>query len=260
MKVGFLQTLPKYLKPRENLASALESLEREHAAGRGAELWVLPELFASGYNFKSRRDADLASETVPGPSSLALRDFCRMRGCAVVAGLAERSGGGLYNSAVFVTPGGIELYRKLHLFGREKLFFKPGDLGLKVFAWKGAKIGVMVCFDWLFPEAMRTLALKGAQVVAHPANLVLPWCPEAMKVRCLENRVFAVTADRVGAERGLRFIGRSQIAGPDGRVLVRAGTRPAAAVRDVDLRLALDKRVTPANDLFKDRRGAFYAR
>jgi predicted amidohydrolase len=118
----------------------------------------------------------------------------------------------------------------------------------------------MVCFDWFFPEAARTLALKGADLIAHPANLVLPYCPEAMRTRCLENRVFAVTCNRVGRERGLRYIGQSQIVDPWGKILSRAsGTLEASAAVSVDLRLARSKRLNAANDLFSDRRPAVYA-
>mgnify|MGYP001480852078 CR=1 FL=1 len=112
----------------------------------------------------------------------------------IVAGLAECDGNALYNSAVVLGSGGvIGKYRKVHLFNTEKKFFQPGNLPLPVFDIGGAKVGIMICFDWRFPETARTLALKGAQIVAHPSNLVLPHCPQSMIVRCLENRIFAVT-------------------------------------------------------------------
>ncbi|MBI3565902.1 MAG: acyltransferase, partial [Elusimicrobia bacterium] len=112
-----------------------------------------------------------------------------------------------------------------------------------------------------FPESARTLALKGAQVIAHPANLVLPWCPEGMKIRSLENRVFSATADRVGSERGLSFIGQSQIVTPNGSLAVRLGHDDVrAAVVAVDAWTAKDKKVHPACDLFEDRRPRYYAR
>jgi predicted amidohydrolase len=117
----------------------------------------------------------------------------------------------------------------------------------------------MVCFDWYFPEAARTLMLKGARIIAHPSNLVLPYCPDAMVTRCIENRVFAVTANRVGAERGLRYIGLSEIVDPRGRILHRASaTREETRVRDVDPGLAANKRVTEMNNLLTDRRPRSY--
>jgi len=93
----------------------------------------------------------------------------------------------------------------------------------------------MICFDWIFPEAMRTLALMGAQIVLHPANLVLPYCQDAMVTRCIENRVFEITANRIGVERGLKFTGASQITAPGGIVLHRATkTKEEALAVDID--------------------------
>jgi predicted amidohydrolase len=123
---------------------------------------------------------------------------------------------------------------------------------------------MMICFDWLFPEAARTLALQGAQVICHPANLVLPFCPDSMPVRALENRVFTITANRTGREKrgklDFSYIGQSTMAGPDGRVLFRAGTKQECVrVVDIDPKKADNKKVTPLNDLFKDRRTEWYA-
>jgi predicted amidohydrolase len=125
-------------------------------------------------------------------------------------------------------------------------------------------MGLMICFDWFFPESMRALALAGAQIVLHPANLVLPHCPQAMITRCLENRVFAATADRVGEETGgtgsLRFIGQSQIVSPRGDLLHRLGAEEGEAVVDVRPAEADDKRLSSGNDLFAERRPEFYPR
>jgi predicted amidohydrolase len=105
------------------------------------------------------------------------------------------------------------------------------------------------------------LALKGAQVIAHPSNLVLPWGPEGMKIRSLENRVFSATANRIGSERGLGFIGQSQVVAPNGELYFRLSKdRAQAAVVGVDAWTAKDKKVHPANDLFADRRPTLYAR
>ncbi len=122
----------------------------------------------------------------------------------------------------------------------------------------------MVCFDWIYPESARTLALKGAQLIAHPSNLVLPHCPDAMVTRCLENRVFAATANRVGREdRGgvdLTYIGKSEVVSPRGEILRRLGEdREEVAVEEVDLSLAKSKRINSHNDLFPDRRPQYYA-
>ena len=262
MRVGFLQTSPVRLQRERNLREA-EGLLR---GAPPADLWVLPELFASGYLFPDRRQADQAAEGIPeGPTTVALIDWARRFRCALVAGVLERDPSGcLYNSAVAVDAAGLRgRYRKAHLFGTEKGWATPGDLPFPVLDLAGARVGVMICFDWRFPEAARTMALAGAQVIAHPSNLVLPHAPEAMVTRALENRVFSITCDRVGAEeaggRTVSFIGRSRIIGPDGEVLAEGpADRPAAEVAEIDLRRADDKGVGDANDLFRDRRRDLY--
>ena len=122
---------------------------------------------------------------------------------------------------------------------------------------------MMICFDWIFPEIARTLALKGADILCHSTNLVLPFCQDAMVTRCIENRVFALTANRVGTERRagseFTFTGRSQVVDPKGRIHTRAGTEEEGVfVVDIDPSLARDKAVTEANDIFKDRRPELY--
>ena len=256
LQVAYLQTNPRMLRVGENVEAALRRLARVEA-----DLIVLPELFNTGYNFRSIAEVRRVAEPIPGPTTAALSMMARAKGCAIVAGIAERDGARLYNSAVLVTPTRVERYRKIHLFKDEKRLFSPGNLGFHVWSVRGVKIGVMVCFDWFFPESMRTLALRGAEIIAHPANLVLPYCPEAMKTRCLENRVFAVTADRVGVERGLRYIGRSQVVDTRGRVLKRAGaTGEASGVVTIHPGEAREKRLNRFNDLLGDRRPSAYAR
>jgi predicted amidohydrolase len=183
----------------------------------------------------------------------------------IVAGLAERSGSRVYNSAVLVGPEGlVGLYRKAHLFWREKDFFSPGKTPFKVYSAGKARVGIMVCFDWLFPEVSRTLALKGADIICHPANLVLPHCPEAMITRSIENRVFSITANRVGSEERikgekLKYIGQSQVVGPDGKVLYRAAKgKTEARVVKIDPKRARDKKITERNNVLKDRRVELY--
>jgi len=154
----------------------------------------------------------------------------------------------------------IDVYRKAHLFWNEKKVFTPGNTPLKVYDIGGARIGMMICFDWLFPEVTRELAVKGADIICHPSNLVLPHCPAAMITRSLENRVFTITANRVGTERrvkgaSLTFIGKSQVTAPDGRVLARAPSRGAwSKVVEIDPKEARKKLLTPVNDVLKDLR------
>jgi len=255
MRVGFVQFAPEFGRPARNLERAL-------TLAPAADLLVLPELCASGYVFQSRAEAASLAEPAEGPTLDACRRIAARTGAVVCAGFAERDGDLLYNSALLADRGGlIGVYRKTHLFENEKDAFAPGDTGFRVWSAAGTKIGVMICFDWFFPEAARTLALRGAEIIAHPSNLVLPWCPDAMPVRSLENAVFAVTCNRTGEERGLRFIGKSQVTAPDGKILVRAGeTGEEAPTVEVDPALARRKTIATRNDRFTDRRPEHYAR
>ena len=238
----------------------------EALKGVECSLMVLPELFAVGYQFASAGEVEGLSEQVPeGFTTQALMELSRKHDTYIVAGIAEKDGSHFYNSAVLTGPGGfIGLYRKTHLFFEEKLWFSPGNTGFSVFPTDSGMIGIMICFDWLFPESMRTLALRGAEVVAHPANLVLPYCPNAMPLRCLENRVYAVTANRVGTEcrkdgRALTYIGTSQVTAPDSTILVRAPEEgDSLMAADIDLKSARNKAINPYNDLFLDRRPEMY--
>ena len=250
MRVGFIQMNPRLLQVDDNVDKALHLLERTTA-----DLMVLPELFNTGYNFSSRRELEKVAERIPdGHTSQKLLELSRVRDTTIVAGIPERGHGNFYNSAIIARRGRAFTYRKVHLFFNEKKYFKPGS-EFKVFG----DLGVMICFDWFFPESARTLMLKGAKIIAHPSNLVLPFCPHAMRTRCIENRVFAVTADRIGRERDLKYIGRSEIVDPKGRILYCASSnREEVVVRKINLREAANKRMTPMNDLIHDRRPEAY--
>jgi predicted amidohydrolase len=177
--------------------------------------------------------------------------------------LNERDGPNLYNSAVLVGPQGyVGRYRKLHLFLHEKDFFQPGDAGLPVYDIGWCRVGMLICFDWLFSEVWRILALKGADVICHPSNLVLPGLGQrAVPIRALCNRVYVATGNRVGTERDLTFTGLSTIADPLGNVICQASpSEPKALVADMSLALARDKRITPRNGVFDDRRPDQYGR
>ncbi|MBD3221277.1 acyltransferase [bacterium] len=254
MRAAVVQTDPRFGEVETNIAAALAAVPGD------ADLAVLPELFATGYQFRSRDELASLAEPIPdGPTCRALADHAAATDTTLVAGLAERDGDRLYNSAVLVRPdGSIERFRKVHLFWDEKLVFDAGDLGFPVFEACGTTVGLMVCFDWLFPEATGSLARRGARIIAHPSNLVLSHCPDAMPVRALENRVFTLTANRVGTEHRtgteLRFIGRSTICSPRFEVLGQAsplGAETVTAGLDLDL---CDPWLSPRNHVIEDRR------
>lgn len=260
MKIGYFQFAPVFgdrEKNRKRLVRAV--LETD------TDLLVAPELATSGYFFSSASEARRLAEPVPGPTTEALTEAAARTGCTVVTGLPELSGDKVYNSSVVVGPEGlIGTYRKVHLFFEEKHNFSPGDEGFFTFELGDIKVGVLICFDHMFPEAARSLALQGVQIVCHPSNLVLPEYGQlTSRVRALENRMYWILANRWGTEhveeRSLTFTGTSQIVHPTGKILIRADadSDDLSAV-EIDPDTAKDKAVTPFNDLFEDRRPQFY--
>jgi predicted amidohydrolase len=259
MKIGYIQNNPLFGEKEKNLASVGEMLE-----GVEADLIVLPELFATGYTFTSVEEVAALSEEAVGKTSDFLCRKSLETGATIVAGFIEREGDVCYNSSLIVSSGKIiGTYRKLHLFYKEKLYFTPGNRPLEVYPVNGIKIGIMICFDWIFPEVSRVLALQGAQIIAHPSNLVMPWCQQSMQTRCLENRVFAVTANRIGTERRGEdentFTGGSQVVSSNGGIMVSApADSPSADFIGIDPAMADNKMINPYNNVISDRRVEFY--
>ncbi len=260
VKIGYFQFAPVFGEIEENLNTILSRLK-----DIDADLIVLPELPFTGYGFSDRNEL-LAFAENPEESGTVfeLVKLCSARGFHLVTGFAEKAGEKCYNSALLLGPAGIEgRYRKLHLFDREKTYFDPGDLPLDVFDMDGISIGMMVCFDWIFPEVARTLALRGADILCHPANLVLSYCQQTMLSRCTENLVYAVTANRTGSENHsfgtLDFTGASQIVAPGGRIIHRSGRKiEEVHVVEVDILNSRNKCITEHNDVIADRRPEFY--
>jgi predicted amidohydrolase len=260
VKIGFLQLKPQFGQVRENIKAAKSIL-----SGMTDATIVLPELFNTGYLFRNIDEIkELAESAVSGYTVGEMKKVAKKQKLNLVFGMAEVKNRKYYNSAVLITAKGkVETYQKAHLFDREKLLFQPGQKAFKAHAVEGGKVGVMICFDWIFPEVTRILALQGAQVICHPSNLVLPWCQEAMITRSIENRVFTITANRIGTEKrgsvSMTFTGKSQIVSPTGEVLAIAGERSESLkVAEIDVADADDKMVTPNNHLFQDRRPAMY--
>lgn len=261
MRIGLLQFAPQPGDVRANLDHIAHTL-----SGVRADLIVLPELCTTGYLFPSRSELARLSEPVPaGPTCAAMAALSRDTNITIVWGMAESAGQHIFNSAAMVTPQGeFHVYHKAHLFVDEKDLFDPGDSPFPVFDLGPVKVGMLVCFDHFFPEAARSLALHGAQVICHPSNLVLEYAQTNSITRAVENRVFWILANRTGSEtlgeKTLVFNGRSQIVAPDGGLLGRAGPdSEELVVADIDPADALDKKVTPRNDLFLDRRTDLYS-
>jgi predicted amidohydrolase len=259
MKAGFLQFSPVFGLKKANFIKVAEMLKDVTC-----DLLVLPELFNTGYTFTSREELiELAESVTWGETRDFIQSLAREKNCLIAYGFAERENHTFYNSCGLMSAGGmVGTYRKAHLFCREKELFAPGNSGFNTVEHGGVKYGLMICFDWIYPEAARTLALKGAQVILHPSNLVLSFCPDAMVTRAIENRVFIITANRVGAEdrngQANRFTGMSQVVSPKAEILVRAADEECVKVVEIEPESALNKDVTPYNNVFADRRPELY--
>jgi len=216
LKIAGVQMEPKILEKDRNLEECLRSIRS--AAREGARLIVFPECTLTGYMFDNLEEALPVCEPVPGPSTEAISALCRELDVYVVVGLLEIDKGDCYNAAALLGPHGlVSKRRKSHIpcLGVD-CFIKPGNLPLTVHDTDIGRIGVGICYDINFPEHARILALLGADILVYPANL-----PEhyseflvdyLIPTRAIENRVFVVAVNRVGEERGTRFMGRSKIA------------------------------------------------
>lgn len=265
LRIGLLQFAPRLGEREANLDAIAAGLE-----SAVADLFVLPELATSGYALPGRDRARALAERADGdsPGLRFLQALAEAKDAGLIVGMPLLEGEALYNAAALIRPGAPPLfYRKLHLFYREAELFAPGDRPPAVARFRGLRIGTMICFDWIFPEMARLLALAGADLIAHPSNLVLPgFAQAAMVTRCVENGVFGVTCNRVGQERypdekgALDFTGLSQVIDPRGRRLLQLDEAESrCAVLDIDPTAARDKWITPRNHVLDDRRPEHYA-
>jgi predicted amidohydrolase len=250
-----------------NVARCVASVDE--AAAKGARMLVLPECAITGYAFEDAEAAQRAAVEVEGAALDSLRMRCAELGVYCVVGLIERVGVEIANAAVLFDDRGelAGMYRKAHLpcLGVDR-FAMSGDLPPPVIETAIGRIGINICYDIRFAESARVTALKGADVIAHPAN----WPSEAailgqhfVIVRAAENRVFVAAANRGDSEGGIEFAGLSQIVDPTGQVRAKADREPAVLVTDVDVVAARSKRTVRRpgayeTDIFADRRPELY--
>jgi predicted amidohydrolase len=249
---------------------ANRTLAREairEAVKQGADVIVLPELITSGYMFESPEESAAAAIT---PDHEILREWAALAADAdivLVGGFCERGqDGATYNSAAMFDATGLRaVYRKLHLWDREKLVFTPGDEPPPVIETRVGRVAAIICYDLEFPELTRSIALQGAQLLVVPTNWPLVPRPEGERPPEVQiamaaarvNRMAVACADRVATERGQEWTGGATIIGVDG--WVAAETRePGLISADIDLESANDKRLTDHADAFGDRRPELY--
>lgn len=264
-----VQMDPTLMDKEGNLARMSDAVEQ--AVAKQARLVVFPECALTGYCFDSLEEALPYAESIPGPSTERLATLCRKTRVYLVLGMLEKEGDRCFNAAALIGPEGVVgKYRKVHLpyLGVDR-FVDPGNLGFGVHQTPLGRIGLNICYDGSFPESARTLALQGADLILLPTN----WPTGAeefaeflVNARALENKVYSVAVNRVGRERGFRFIGRSRIVDPSGRTLASSGPDEEDLVfGEIDPSVARDKHITrvPGKheiNRFKDRRPRYYGK
>ena len=270
LRVACVQMNPEIGQTERNVARSLDFIAQ--AAAGGAGLVVLPELCNTGYVFETREEAMALAEPIPdGPSCRRWREAAAKHRMVIVAGITERDGDVLYNSAVVVGPQGVlGTYRKNHLWGAENLFFERGNLGMPVFRIGAGRIACAICYDIWFPETFRLAALQGADLLCVPTNWVpMPSQPKDMLVMANvlamggahSNSMFVACADRVGVERGQPFLGNSLLVSHSGWPLAgpASGTEEEILIADMNLADARRKRtLNDFNQLLRDRRTDLY--
>ena len=225
IKVAGIQSNPKIMEKEKNLEKTLEYILT--ASHEGANLLVFPECSLTGYCFSNLNDALTVAETIPGPSIDAVSSLCRELGVHVVIGLLEKENTKCFNSLALIGPTGfLTKYRKVHLpyLGVDR-FISHGDLPLEVSKTDVGILGMNICFDARFPEVARVLALQGAEIIVLATNWPkgAEFIPEhVVNTRAYENRVHYIAVNRVGRERGFRFIGHSKIVHCSGVTLAEA--------------------------------------
>lgn len=247
--------------PEANLDRAIAAVRE--AAGEGARLVCLPELFRSRYFCQSEDEAKFAfAETIPGPTTERLAELASELDITLVASVFERRAPGLFHNSAAVLDAGrgfVGMYRKMHIPDDpryyEKYYFAPGDLGFKSFATSAGKVGVLICWDQWYPEAARLTALAGAELICYPT--AIGWHVEEkatlgsaqhaawetmQRSHAVANGCFVACVNRVGfepdpgGEGGIEFWGQSFVAGPGGQLLARAPEgEEAVLVCDIDL-------------------------
>lgn len=252
-----------------NLAAMLGHVEA--AADEGVHLVVFPECALTGYCFESLEEARPHGQTIPGPATEAFTAVCQQRQIYAMFGMLETADDGFYNASVLVGPEGVVgTYRKVHLpFLGVDRFTTPGGNPFRVYDIGGLRVGMIICYDGSFPEATRVMTLDGADLVALPTN----WPPGAevmaaytTNTRAAENNIYFLAVDRVGTERGFRFIGGSRLCDPVGNTIDDAPhTDPQVLRGTVDVERARNKKIVrvPGKhriDRVNDRRPEFYGR
>jgi 5-aminopentanamidase len=266
MKIACVQFAPVH----KDIAANLSKIEQLLRASESADLFVLPELSLSGYAFATTDEALPYATPESHPAITKLRSVAKELDSALAIGIIEEADGKLYNAAYLISSEGeiVLRYRKVHLFYYEKVVFAPGDIGFPVAeitsaSGESAKVGLQICYDWRFPEATRSLALAGAEIVAMPSNIVTTsgMLLTTIQTRAFENKVIVAFADRIGTEilqkdepEQLTFRGESCIINFNGEICKKAAISEISISYDIQPKDSSKKLFNKFNDIIADRR------
>ena len=264
MKISTYQFNPFYGSCHKNL-----EILKTKAQEIQSDVIVFPELALSGYSFVTKdQTAVLGEEYIRLQAYSQLSAIAKKYNKIIVYGFPEKvTDDEIYNAAqvCFPKPEYDYVYRKTHLFYKERYAFNEGNSGFKVVYYPDfdLHLGTMICYDWRFPESARTLAMNGADLIVCPANLVTDLWTKVMPARAIENKVFFAVANRCGSEcangEELIFKGLSAIYSFNGDVLDSASPDQTEVISaEFNPELTRDKSFNPINDIFKDRRPQFY--
>jgi len=257
MKIAQIQFSPSLAAIDENSTK----VERLLKSCFGSQLIVLPELADTGYNFYNREYAFANSREInKNPFVEMLLEQAKKLNANIVCGICEKEKDKLYNSSLLISPQGIVgKYRKIHLFMNERDIFEEGDTVSEVFEMDGYRLGMQICFDYLFPETWRMLAENTADIIAHPSNLVTYNAFKVVPALSVMNKVFIATTNRIGTDRDLEFAGRSFMTNPNGEIIAEAShDKEEILFTETDPKLSRNKMITERNHVFGDRRPERY--
>ena len=260
MKLAIFQGPEQAADPGRNLDMLIKVADS--AAQSGAHLLICPEMFLTGYNIGAAAVRELA-EPATGSWAQSVTRMAQSAGIAILYGYPERGEDGrIYNAAQLIDRDGrmVLAYRKTHLFGDiDRAAFSAGATVPEIATLDGMKIGIVICYDVESPEIVRSLALKGADLIAVPTALMQPFdivADTVIPTRAYENQVFMAYANHCGAEGDLTYCGLSCIVAPDGSDLARCKRGQELIIADLDMHQLAESR--KLNTHLKDRRPDLY--
>lgn len=241
----------------------------EQASNQGAQIIVLPELANTGYVFESKEEL---SKVLEKDNCLEIwQKESKEKKLIIVAGFAQKINNEFFNNGVIIIDGEIKtIQTKNHLWENEKKFFTSGTKIPEIIETKYGKISTMICYDAEFPEYVRNVAEKGCELLCvplnwptgaynKPSNEKRPMELLKMMSMAANNKIWIAICDRTGSERNVDWLQSSALINPDGWPIAEVGPKSGFVIADIELKVAQDKKISPYNDVFKDRRPELYS-